>query len=98
MLDIPNCNGVVNGNEVYISNNDGASYIFHILFDVVGLYIWSSLFVLFIIIYAFSFNTVLLVFALIFLLLAVRCWYLMWWGGNSLPQRPCKNLSGIVLN
>jgi hypothetical protein len=96
MSNIPNCNAILNGRNVYLINP--FSYILYWIFDLFGLYVFGGLFVLFVTIYAFSKNIVILVFSIIFLILAIRSWYLYKYGRNSVSERPCKNSSGEVLN
>ena len=95
MSNIPNCNAIVNGRDVY--QVSFISSIKNMLFDTVGVYVFGCLFVLFLTIYAFSKNIVILVFGILFFIIAIINWYLLRYGGNNVSQRPCKNSRGEVL-
>ena len=95
MSSIPRCNANINGREVYSS---GFSAVGNGIMGIFGTMIYGSLFLLLLFIYLFSQNIAVLIFCIIFFLLAIRNYYIIWSGGSGAPERPCINNTGVQLN
>ena len=95
MSSVPSCNANINGRDVYSS---GLSAVGNGIMGFIGTYVYGSLFFLLLLIYLFSQNIAVLIFCIIFFILAIRNWYIMWSGGSGAPERPCINNAGVQLN
>ena len=111
MSSINTCNYTING-EGYYSQTGGevASAVLGVVFEGFMLYIWSALTILFLLIWAFSQSTTVLIMAIIFALLAGWDFYTMKQdlaiianaeqSSKTAPNsRPCKDATtGVVYN
>jgi len=94
MSNIPNCNLLYNGKDIYSSTASGIGSGIGGFF---GMILNSVLFVILLIIYLLSRNNIVLLFTILSLAGGIYSYYKMTSGGKNLPERPCiKN--GVILN
>ena len=94
MSNVPKCNAKINGRNVYSS---GLLEVGYGIMGFLGTLIYGSLFLFFLFVFYFSKSVTVLMLCILFLILAIRDWYLMWRGGCAAPERPCINNAGLKL-